>query len=125
MPNVEESGDNVPFEASSSDDDVLTLNRSPRPMSMSPFRNHKIPYLDHLPDGSDIFGDTYNEYTSQRTWQEPKDFMNGAIYIEKDILVNLKKQLQRAVKLLHLKVAREYFVIKSTKKSWRLVCRRV
>ena len=51
--------------------------------------------------------------------------MNGAIYIEKGMLFNSKKQLQRAVKLLHLKVAREYFVIKLTKKSWRLVCRRV
>ncbi|KAH0722137.1 hypothetical protein KY289_005181 [Solanum tuberosum] len=72
LPNADESGDNVPFEASSSDDAFLMPNRSPRPMSMSPF-----------------------------------------------------KQLQRAVKLLHLKIAREYFVIKSTKKSWRLVCRRV
>ena len=45
LPNVEESGDNVPFEASSSDDDFLTPNRSPRPMSMSPFRNHEIPIL--------------------------------------------------------------------------------
>ena len=60
LPNAEESGDNVPFEASSSDDDVSTLNRSPRPMSMSPFRNHEIPYLDHLPDGSNIIGDTYD-----------------------------------------------------------------
>ena len=51
--------------------------------------------------------------------------MNGAIYIEKGMLFNSKKQLQRAVKLLHLKVAREYFVIKSTKKSWQLVCRLV
>ncbi|KAH0754092.1 hypothetical protein KY290_024362 [Solanum tuberosum] len=51
--------------------------------------------------------------------------MNGAIYIEKGMLFNSKKQLQRAVKLLHLKIAREYFVIKSTKKSWQLVCRRV
>ncbi|KAG5613252.1 hypothetical protein H5410_024533, partial [Solanum commersonii] len=92
-------------------------------MSMSPFRNHKIPYLDHFPDGPDIFGDTHNEYTSQRTWREPKDIMNGAIYIEKVMLFNSKKQLQRAVKLLHLKISREYFVIKSTKKSWRLVCR--
>ena len=32
--------------------------------------------------------------------------MNAAIYIEKDMLFNLKKQLQRAVKLLHLKIAR-------------------
>ena len=125
LPNAVESRDNVSFEASSSDDDFLTLNRLPRPMSMSPFRNHEIPYLDHLPDGSNIFGDTYDEYTSQRTWHEPEDFMNGAIYIEKGMLFNSKKQLQRAVKLLHLKVAREYFVIKSTKKSWRLVCRRV
>ena len=51
LPNAEESGDNVPFEASSSDDDFSTLNQSPRPMSMSPFHNHEIPYLDHLPDG--------------------------------------------------------------------------
>ena len=51
--------------------------------------------------------------------------MNAAIYIEKDMLFNLKKQLQRAVKLLHLKIERECFVIKSTKRSWRLVCRRV
>ncbi|KAH0710160.1 hypothetical protein KY290_011483 [Solanum tuberosum] len=51
--------------------------------------------------------------------------MNGAIYIEKGMLFNSKKQLQRAVKLLHLKIAREYFVIKSTKKSWQLVCRSV
>ncbi|KAH0696092.1 hypothetical protein KY290_013453 [Solanum tuberosum] len=83
LPNAEESGDNVPFEASSSDDDFLMPNRSPRPMSMSPFRNHEIPYLDHLPDRPNIFGDTHNEYSSQRTWCEPKDFMNGAIYIEK------------------------------------------
>ncbi|KAH0764066.1 hypothetical protein KY290_020139 [Solanum tuberosum] len=125
LPNAKEAGDNVSFEASSSDDDFLMPNRSPRPMSMSPFRNHEIPYLDHLQDGPDIFGDTHDEYTSQRTWGEPKDFMNGAIYIEKGMLFNSKKQLQRAVKLLHLKIAREYFVIKSTKKSWRLVCRRV
>ena len=98
LPNAEESGDNVPFDASSSDDDFFTLNRSPRSMSMRPFRNHEIPYLDHLPDDSDIFGDTYDEYTSQRTWHEPEDFMNGAIYIEKCILFNSKKQLQRAVK---------------------------
>ena len=98
LPNAEDSGDNVPFEASSSDDDFTTLNRSPRPMSMSPFHNHEIPYLDHLLNGSDIFGDTYDEYTSQRTWHEPKDFMNGAIYIEKGMLFNSKKQLQRAVK---------------------------
>ncbi|KAH0746061.1 hypothetical protein KY285_007718 [Solanum tuberosum] len=122
---AEESGDNVPFEASSSDDDFLMLNRSPRPMSMSLFRNHEVHYLDHLPDGPDIFSDTHDEYTSQRTWREPKDFMNGAIYIEKGMLFNSKKHLQIAVKLLHLKIAREYFVIKSTKKSWRLVCRRV
>ncbi|KAH0653819.1 hypothetical protein KY289_031497 [Solanum tuberosum] len=121
--NVEESGDNVPFEASSSDDDFLMYSRSPRPMSMSPFRNHEIPYLDHLQDGPDIFGDAHDEYTSQRTWGEPEDFMNGAIYIEKVMFFNSKKQLQRAVKLLHLKIAMEYFVIKSTKKSWRLVCR--
>ncbi|KAH0776715.1 hypothetical protein KY290_008126 [Solanum tuberosum] len=124
LPNAEELGDNVPFEASSSDD-FLMPNRSPRPMSMSPFRNHEIPYLDHLQDGPDIFGDTHDEYTSQRTWGEPEDFMNGAIYIEKGMLFNSKKQLQRAVKLLHLKIAREYFIFKSTKKSWRLVCRRV
>ncbi|KAH0672973.1 hypothetical protein KY290_025253 [Solanum tuberosum] len=123
LPNVEESGYNVPFEASSSDDDFLMPNRSPRPMSMSPFRNHEIPCLDHLLEGPDIFGDTHDEYTSQRTWDEPKDFMNGAIYIEKGMLFNSKKQLQRVVKLLHLKIASEYFVIKSTKKSWRLVCR--
>ena len=86
-------------------------------MSMSPFRNQEIPYLDHLLDGTDIFGDTHDEYTSQRTWHEPEDFMNDAIYIEKDMLFNSKKQLQRAVKLLHLKIARECFVIKSTKKS--------
>ncbi|KAH0732976.1 hypothetical protein KY289_004164 [Solanum tuberosum] len=125
LPNAEESGDNVPFEASSSDDDFLMPNRSPRPMSMSPFRNHEIPYLDHLQDGPDIFGDTHDECTSQHMWGEPKNFMNNAIYIEKGMLFNSKKQLQRAVKLLHLKIAREYFVIKSTKKSWRLVCRRV
>ncbi|KAH0689320.1 hypothetical protein KY289_016678 [Solanum tuberosum] len=125
LPNAEESGDNVPFEASSSDDDFLMPNRSPRPMSMSQFRNHEIPYLDHLPDGPDIFGDAHDEYTSQRTWRKPEDFMNGAIYIEKGMLFNSKKHLQIAVKLLHLKIAREYFVIKSTKKSWRLVCRRV
>ncbi|KAH0753989.1 hypothetical protein KY290_024259 [Solanum tuberosum] len=96
-------------------------NRSPRLMSMSLFRNHEISYLDHLPDGPDIFGDTHDEYTSQHTWRELEDFMNGAIYIEKGMLFNSKKQLQRAVKLLHLKIAREYIVIKSTKKSWRLV----
>ncbi|KAH0657682.1 hypothetical protein KY289_026430 [Solanum tuberosum] len=125
LPNVEESGDNVPFEVSSSDDDFLMPNRSLRPMSMSPFCNHEISYLDHLQDGPDIFGDTHDEYTSQHTWGEPEDFMNNAIYIEKGMLFNSKKQLQRAVKLLHLKIAREYFVIKLTKKSWRLVCRRV
>ncbi|KAH0688950.1 hypothetical protein KY289_016308 [Solanum tuberosum] len=65
LPNAEESGDNVPFEASSSDDDFLMPNRSLRPMSISPFRNHEIPYLDHLPNGPDIFGDTHDEYTSQ------------------------------------------------------------
>ncbi|KAH0730411.1 hypothetical protein KY289_001599 [Solanum tuberosum] len=65
LTNAEESGDNVPFEASSSDDDFLMLNRLPRPMSMSLFRNHEIPYLDHLPDGPNIFGDTHDEYTSQ------------------------------------------------------------
>ena len=91
FPNAEEYGDNVSFEASSSDDDFSTLNRSPRPMSMSPFHNHEIPYLDHLPDGSDIFGDTYDEYTSQRTWHDPEDFINGAIYIEKGMLFNSKK----------------------------------
>ena len=42
LPNVEESGDNVPFEASSSDDDFLTPNRLPRLMSMSPFRIMKF-----------------------------------------------------------------------------------
>ncbi|KAG5596859.1 hypothetical protein H5410_038091 [Solanum commersonii] len=72
LPNAEESGDTVLFEASSSDDDFLMPNRSPRPMSMSPFCNHEIPYLDHLQDGLDIFGDTHDEYTSQRTWGEPK-----------------------------------------------------
>ena len=72
-----------------------------------------------------MFGDTHDEYTSPCTWHESKDFMNDAIYIEKDMLFNSKKQLQRAVKLLHLNIARECFVIKSTKKSWRLVCRRV
>ncbi|KAH0642546.1 hypothetical protein KY290_034126 [Solanum tuberosum] len=81
LPNAEESGDNVPFEASSSDDDFLMPNRSPRPMSMSLFRNHEIPYLDHLPEGSNIFGDTHDEYSSQHTWREPKDFMNGTIYV--------------------------------------------
>ena len=73
----------------------------------------------------DIFGDTHDEYTSQRAWHEPEDFVNDAIYIEKDMLLNSKKHLQRAVKLLHLKIVRECFVIKSTKKSWRLVRRRV
>ncbi|KAH0661455.1 hypothetical protein KY284_026386 [Solanum tuberosum] len=65
LPNAEKSGDNIPFEASSSDDDFLMPNRSPRPISMSHFRNHEIPYLDHLPDGPDIFSDTHDEYTSQ------------------------------------------------------------
>ncbi|KAH0776774.1 hypothetical protein KY290_008185 [Solanum tuberosum] len=88
LPNAEESGDNVPFEASSSDDDFLMPNQSPRPMSMSPFRNHETPYLDHLPDGLNIFGNTHDEYSSQHTWREPKDFMNGAIYIEKGMLFN-------------------------------------
>ncbi|TMW83625.1 hypothetical protein EJD97_001168, partial [Solanum chilense] len=117
LPNVEESGDNVPFWASSSDDDFLTLNRSSRLMSMNLFRNHEISYLDHLPDSPNIFGGTHDEYTSQRMWHEPEDFINDAIYIEKDMLFNSKKQLQRAVKLLHLKIAREYFIIKSTKRS--------
>ncbi|XP_015160964.1 uncharacterized protein [Solanum tuberosum] len=125
LPNTEESGDNVPFEASSSDDDFLMPIRSPKSMSMSPFRNHEIPYLDHLLEGSNIFGDTHDEYSSQHTWRESEVFMNSTIYIEKGMLFNSKKQLQRAVKLLHLKIAREYFVIKSTKKSWRHVCRRV
>ncbi|KAH0650215.1 hypothetical protein KY284_030127 [Solanum tuberosum] len=88
--NAEESGDNVPFEVSSSDDDFLMPNQSSRPMSMSPFRNHEIPYLDHLPDGPNIFGDTHDEYSSQRTWCEPEDFMNGVIYIEKGMLFNPK-----------------------------------
>ncbi|KAH0733036.1 hypothetical protein KY290_003885 [Solanum tuberosum] len=39
LPNVEESGDNVPFEASSSDDDFFMHNRLPRSMSMSPFHD--------------------------------------------------------------------------------------
>ncbi|KAH0678752.1 hypothetical protein KY284_019837 [Solanum tuberosum] len=65
LPNAEESRDNVPFEASSSDDDFLMPNRSSRPMSMSPFRNHDIPYLDHFLDGPNIFGDTHDEYSSQ------------------------------------------------------------
>ncbi|KAH0710161.1 hypothetical protein KY284_011588 [Solanum tuberosum] len=64
LPNAEESGDNVPFVASSSDNDFLMPNRSPRPMSMSQFRNHEIPYLDHLLDGPNIFGDTHDEYSS-------------------------------------------------------------
>ena len=51
--------------------------------------------------------------------------MNDAIYIEKDMLFNSKTQLQRAVKLLHLKIAWECFVIRSRKRSWRLVWRRV
>ncbi|KAG5568096.1 hypothetical protein H5410_064889 [Solanum commersonii] len=72
LPNAEESGDNVPFEASSSDDDFLMPNRSSRTMSMN---------------DPNIFGDTYDEYTSQRTWHESEDFMNGAIYIEKDMRV--------------------------------------
>ncbi|KAG5628172.1 hypothetical protein H5410_013390 [Solanum commersonii] len=139
LPNAEESGDNVPFEASFSDDDFLMPNRSPRPMSMSPFhgeesfplptqqlvvtssmvhmpefRNHEITYLDHLSDGPDIFGDTHDEYISQRTWREPQNFMNDAIYIEKGMLFNSKKQLQKAVKLLHLNIVSEYFIIKST-----------
>lgn len=91
LPNAEESGDNVPFEASFSYDDFLTPNRSPRLMSMSPFRNHEISYLDHLPDSLDIFGDTH----------EPEDFMNDAIYIEKDMLFNSKKQLQESALLLN------------------------
>ncbi|KAH0696711.1 hypothetical protein KY289_014193 [Solanum tuberosum] len=108
LPNAEELGDNVPLiEASSSDDDFLMPNRSPRPMSMNSFCNHEIPYLDHLPDGPDIFGDTNDEYTSQCTWRELEDFINGVIYIEKGMLFNSKKQLQRAVKFLHLKIARE------------------
>ncbi|KAH0765603.1 hypothetical protein KY285_001474 [Solanum tuberosum] len=37
LPNAKESGDNVPFEASSSDDDFLMPNQSPRPMSMNLF----------------------------------------------------------------------------------------
>ncbi|KAG5593393.1 hypothetical protein H5410_043907 [Solanum commersonii] len=97
LPNAEESGDNVPFEASSSDDNFLMPNRLPRPMSMSLFYNREISYLDHLPDDSNIFGDTYDEYTSQRMWREPKDFMNGAIYSEKGMLFNSKKQLQKTL----------------------------
>ncbi|KAG5615988.1 hypothetical protein H5410_015812 [Solanum commersonii] len=65
LSNAEESGDNVPFEASSSDDDFLMPNRSPRSMSMSPCRNHEISYLDYLLDGPNMFGDTHDEYTSQ------------------------------------------------------------
>ena len=45
LPNAEESGDNVPFEASSSDGYLLTPNRSSKSMFMSPFRNHEIPIL--------------------------------------------------------------------------------
>ena len=57
----------------------------------------KFLIFDNLPDGSDIFGNTYDEYTSQRTWHEPEDFMKGAIYIDKAMLFNSKKQLQRTV----------------------------
>ncbi|KAH0689261.1 hypothetical protein KY289_016619 [Solanum tuberosum] len=125
LSNAEESGDNVPFEASSSDDDFFMPNQSPRSISMSPFHNHEIPYLDHLQHGPNMFGDTHDEYTSQHTWREPEDCMNGVIYIEKGMLFNSKKQLQREIKLLHLKISRKYFAIKSTKKSRRLACRRV
>ncbi|XP_015160816.1 uncharacterized protein [Solanum tuberosum] len=98
FPNAEESGDNVSFEASSSDDDFLMPNRSPRPMSMSPFHNHEI-----------------------LIW-----IISKIVQISLAIhMMNIHHNLQRAVKLLHLKIAREYIVIKSTKKSWRLVCRRV
>ena len=44
-----------------------------------------------IPDSPDIFGDTHDEYTSQYTWHEHEDFMNDAIYIEKDMLFNSKK----------------------------------
>ncbi|KAG5621713.1 hypothetical protein H5410_006931 [Solanum commersonii] len=90
LPNAEKSGDNVPLiEASSNDDDFLMPNQLPRPMSMSSFRNHEIPYLDHLPNGPDIFGNTHDEYTSQHTWRESKDFMNGVIYIEKGMAASV------------------------------------
>ncbi|KAH0773349.1 hypothetical protein KY290_010486 [Solanum tuberosum] len=94
LPNAEESGDNVPFEASSSDDDFLMPNRSPRPMSMK----FLILIISQMVQ------------------------ISLAIHMKN---IHHNKQLQRAVKLLHLKIAREYFVIKSTKKSWQLVCRRV
>ena len=48
-----------------------------------------------------MFGDTHDEYTSPCTWHESKDFMNDAIYIEKDMLFNSKKQLQESALLLN------------------------
>ena len=64
------------------------------------------------------------------TEEPPK---NNTVYLSKSELFKFfevsssskHSQFKEAVKLLHLKIAREYFVIKSTKKSWRLVCRRV
>lgn len=89
LPNADVSGDEAPFETSSSDND--SSNSSQRPISMSlfcgeqsfpqpiqqlvpmsqvvrmpQFHSHEIPFLDHLPEGPDVFADTYDvDYVSQ------------------------------------------------------------
>ena len=150
MPNADISEDELPFVASSSDDEFIILNRSPRFMSMSPihaevssppanlqlvgrspsmhmpeFYYREIPFLDNPLDGPDVFMDTHGDtHTTQGTWREPQDFMNSNFYLEEGMLFKTKKELQRAFNLLHLKSAREYHVTKSTKTSWRICCKR-
>lgn len=68
---------------------------------MSPFCSHEILHHDHLLDGPIIFIHTHYEYASQHT---RSDFMNSVVYIKKGIIFISKKQLERIVKLLHLKI---------------------
>ncbi|KAF3655281.1 hypothetical protein FXO38_00339 [Capsicum annuum] len=85
LPNTDESDDELPFVASSSDYEFITPNCSARPMSMSPahieeslplqnlhlvvrspsvhipeFYHREIPYLDHPKDGPNMFMDPHS-----------------------------------------------------------------
>lgn len=148
LPNADVSREEVLFETSSSDND--SSNSSQRPMSMSPFcgeqlfpqpiqqlapmsqivplpefHSHEISFLDRLLEGPDVFADTYDlDYVSQAAWCEPQDLINGSLYLEKGMFFAPKKILQRAVKLLHFRIVREFSVVKSTKIHWRVACKR-
>ena len=127
-------GSECPYESSSSDDGVRS-NSEQRAMSMSPYPqqeskagttySNEISFLDHFQEGPDAFMDMHeNDSVPTGVWREPTDFLNDNFYLASKMLFKSKKDLQRAVKLYHIKEGKDFFVVKSGKEVIRVFCKR-